>query len=106
MPSKIRLYFSTELKANLLSNLSNEQSHYIKNVMRLKPGDTISLFNSTNGEWRAKIVSHNKEKMVSHVINNTSDILKLGLKNKVIGIDEAKFFDDSLFFYDMGVGRL
>ena len=61
MPSKVRLYFSKEIKANLESNLSTEQSHYIKNVMRLKPGDTISLFNSTNGEWRAKIVSHNKE---------------------------------------------
>ena len=61
MPSKIRLYFSKELKANLLSNLSTEQSHYIKNVMRLKPGDTIALFNSTNGEWSAKIVNHNKE---------------------------------------------
>jgi len=61
MPSKIRLYFSKELKANLLSNLSSEQSHYIKNVMRLKPGDTISLFNSENGEWSAKIVNHNKE---------------------------------------------
>ena len=61
MPSKIRLYFSKELKANLLSYLSNEQSHYIKNVMRLKPGDTISLFNSTNGEWKAKIVNHGKE---------------------------------------------
>ena len=61
MPSKIRLYFSKELKANLISNLSNEQSHYIKNVMRLKLGDTISLFNSTNGEWSVKIVNHNKE---------------------------------------------
>ena len=61
MPSKIRLYFSKELKANLLSNLSTEQSHYIKNVMRLKPGDTIALFNSKNGEWSAKIVNHNKE---------------------------------------------
>ena len=60
MPSKIRLYFAKELKANLLSNLSNGQSHYIKNVMRLKPGDTISLFNSLNGEWSAKIVSHTK----------------------------------------------
>ena len=61
MPSKIRLYFSKELKANLLSNLSNEQSHYIKNVMRLNPGDTISLFNAANGEWDATIVKHNKE---------------------------------------------
>ena len=61
MPSKIRLFFPKELKANLLSNLSAEQSHYIKNVMRLKPGDTISLFNSKNGEWLTKIVNHNKE---------------------------------------------
>ena len=61
MSSKIRLYFSKELKANLLSYLSNEQSHYIKNVMRLKPGDTVSLFNATNGEWDAKIVNHEKE---------------------------------------------
>ena len=61
MPSKIRLYFPKELKANLLSHLSTEQSHYIKNVMRLKPGDIISLFNSTNGEWDAKILNHNKE---------------------------------------------
>ena len=61
MSSKVRLFFSKELKANLQSNLSVEQSHYIKNVMRLKPGDTISLFNSENGEWSAKIVNHNKE---------------------------------------------
>jgi len=44
----------------LLSSLSTEQSHYIKNVMRLKPGDIISLFNSDNGEWSAKIVNHNE----------------------------------------------
>ena len=74
MPSKIRLYFSKELKANLQSNLSAEQSHYIKNVMRLKPGDTISLFNSLNGEWRAKIVNHNKE--------NTTFIVEKLIKSK------------------------
>ena len=61
MPSKIRLHFPKELQANLLSTLSNEQSHYIKNVMRLKPGDIISLFNATNGEWDAQILNHAKE---------------------------------------------
>jgi len=61
MSSKIRLYFPKELKANLLSTLSTEQSHYIKNVMRLKPGDIISLFNAMNGEWDAKILNHAKE---------------------------------------------
>ena len=61
MPSKIRLYFSKELKANLLSNLSAEQTHYIKNVMRLKPGGKISLFNSTNGEWDVSILAYDKD---------------------------------------------
>ena len=60
MSSKIRLYFPKELKTNLLNILSNEQSHYINNVMRLKPGDTISLFNTIDGEWDAKIVNHSK----------------------------------------------
>ena len=79
MPSKIRLYFSKELKSNLLSNLSVEQSHYIKNVMRLKPGDTISLFNSINGEWSAKIVNHNKE--------NTDFKVEKLIKNKKLEND-------------------
>jgi len=61
MSSKIRLYFSKELKANLLSTLSKEQSHYIKNVMRLKPGENISIFNSY-GEWNSKIESYEKGK--------------------------------------------
>ena len=79
MPSKIRLYFSKELKANLQSNLSIEQSHYIKNVMGLKPGDTIALFNSTNGEWSAKIVNHNKE--------NTDFKVEKLIKNKKLEND-------------------
>ena len=79
MPPKVRLYFSKELKENLLSTLSAEQSHYIKNVMRLKPGDTISLFNPTNGEWEAKIVSHNKE--------NTEFKVEKIIKNKKVEND-------------------
>ena len=59
--SIVFIYSKEELKANLLYSLPSEQSHYIKNVMRLKPGDTFSLFNSMNGEWRVKIVNHNKE---------------------------------------------
>ena len=60
MTSKARLFFFKELKNGLISKLSETQSHYIKNVMRLKPGDKISLFNSTNGEWDASILTHGK----------------------------------------------
>ena len=60
MTSKARLFFFKELKNGLISKLSETQSHYIKNVMRLKPGEKISLFNSTNGEWDASILTHGK----------------------------------------------
>ena len=58
MASKARLFYSKVLKSGLISKLSETQSHYVKNVMRLKPGDKISLFNSLNGEWDASILIH------------------------------------------------
>ena len=58
MASKARLFYSKELKTGIISELSKKQSHYIKSVMRLKPGETISLFNSFNGEWEATILTH------------------------------------------------
>ena len=59
MTSKIRLYFSNKIKSNLVTHLNKNQSHYIKNVMRLKPGENISIFNS-GGEWNSKIESYEK----------------------------------------------
>ena len=61
MTSKARLFYPKELKSGLISKLSESQSHYTKNVMRLKPGDKISLFNSFNGEWNASILTHGKD---------------------------------------------
>ncbi len=61
MTSKARLFYPKELKSGLISKLSESQSHYTKTVIRLKPGDTISLFNSSNGEWDASILVHGKD---------------------------------------------
>ena len=61
MASKARLFYHKELKSGLISKLSDSQSHYIKNVMRLKAGDKISLFNSSNGEWDVTILVHSKD---------------------------------------------
>ncbi len=52
--SHIRLYYSEILSHNLESKLNKSQSHYINKVMRIKVGETFSLFNS-DGEWEAKI---------------------------------------------------
>ena len=60
MASKARLFYSNKLKTGTISRLSEKQSHYTKNVMRLKVGDKISLFNSQDGEWDVKILDQGK----------------------------------------------
>jgi len=59
MPSKIRLYFSGKIQSDLTSHLTKDQMHYIKDVMRLKIGDRLSVFN-TQGEWNAIIEAYEK----------------------------------------------
>ena len=60
MVSKARLFYSNKLKTGTISRLSEKQSHYTKNVMRLKAGDKILLFNSQDGEWVVKILDQGK----------------------------------------------
>ena len=50
----VRLFFKENLSDNLNSNLDKSQSHYISKVMRIKEGESFSLFNDS-GEWEAKI---------------------------------------------------
>jgi len=60
MTLKIRLYFSDKIQSDLISHLTQEQSHYVKNVMRLEKGDYLSVFNA-QGEWSAIIENYEKE---------------------------------------------
>tara|TARA_B100000683_G_scaffold208620_1_gene202734 strand:+ start:241 stop:942 length:702 start_codon:yes stop_codon:yes gene_type:complete len=50
----IRLFFKESLSLNLNSKLDKEQSHYLTKVMRIKVGESFSLFNQS-GEWEAKV---------------------------------------------------
>ena len=60
MTLKIRLYFSDKIQSDLVSHLTKEQSHYVKDVMRLEKGDYLSVFNA-QGEWNAIIENYEKE---------------------------------------------
>ena len=59
MPDKpaIRLFVDTALADGAAIELSQEQAHYLKNVMRLGEGDVIALFNGRDGEYRARLES-------------------------------------------------
>ncbi len=58
--SNIRLFFPESLSLNFESKLDKSQSHYLTKVMRIKIGESFSLFNK-NGEWSAKINQISKD---------------------------------------------
>jgi 16S rRNA (uracil1498-N3)-methyltransferase len=50
-----RLYVDAPLKAGAELALDGDRAHYLKQVLRLGPGDAVGLFNGRDGEWRARI---------------------------------------------------
>lgn len=51
----IRLFVDDPLSEAAALPLGRDQSHYLANVMRLKAGDSVLLFNGRDGEWRAEV---------------------------------------------------
>jgi 16S rRNA (uracil1498-N3)-methyltransferase len=52
-----RLFTAAPLAAGGRAALDADQAHYLRNVLRLGPGDRIALFNGRDGEWSAVIVA-------------------------------------------------
>lgn len=55
-----RLYIDRPLAPGASLTLETAQSHYLKNVIRLKAGELIRLFNGRDGEWLASLTEHGK----------------------------------------------
>lgn len=51
----IRLFTEAPLQEGGNLTLTQEQSHYLANVMRLKEGAQLALFNGRDGEWLAAL---------------------------------------------------
>ena len=72
MTTKVRLYFSDKIQSDLVSQLTKAQSHYVKDVMRLKIGDGFTIFNA-QGEWNASIESYEKESARIKILDKLRD---------------------------------
>ena len=55
-----RLYLEADLAAGAGVPLDRDQANYLVNVLRLKQGDEVLLFNGRNGEWRATLTGTGK----------------------------------------------
>ena len=91
MKKNLRLYIKEKIEKGPLI-LNKKHSHYLKNVMRLKLNDKVSLFNEVDGEWLATIVSIKK--------NECSILVEDFIKNSDI------FYDVWLLFAPVKQARL
>jgi 16S rRNA (uracil1498-N3)-methyltransferase len=59
-----RLYIDADLGEGKDVALTRDRHHYAMNVLRLKPGDPLRLFNARDGEWLAYLASVSKKSVI------------------------------------------
>lgn len=63
-----RLYVAAALKTGSTVTVEPGQAHYLRNVLRLKTGDAVLVFNGKDGEWRASLAEAGR-KVVALAVN-------------------------------------
>jgi 16S rRNA (uracil1498-N3)-methyltransferase len=66
-----RLYVAPPLSAGVLVTLDGGQANYLGNVLRLKLGDQLLLFDGMSGEWLASVADIAKKRMALAVTELT-----------------------------------
>jgi 16S rRNA (uracil1498-N3)-methyltransferase len=66
-----RLFVETPLGGGGRVELDAAQANYLGNVMRLKPGGRLLLFDGASGEWLAEVDEAGKRRMTLTVIEST-----------------------------------
>jgi 16S rRNA (uracil1498-N3)-methyltransferase len=58
--SLVRLFVEAPLGPGLAVEAAGPQANYLANVMRMKAGDELLVFNGRDGEWRARVAEARK----------------------------------------------
>lgn len=64
---KVRLFVEEALVADAVLSLGGGQANYLVNVMRIRSGDTLLLFNGRDGEWQAGLAHAGKQACRVHI---------------------------------------
>jgi 16S rRNA (uracil1498-N3)-methyltransferase len=67
-----RLFIDTALGEGA-AEVSREQANYLLNVLRLKPGSDVLVFNGRDGEWRARIEVPGKKSVRLAAVERTRE---------------------------------
>ena len=92
--STSRLFCPIQLRANTELSLGGEQARYVGRVLRLRPGDSLTVFDGTGGEYSATVGNVTKQELNlivgGHVSRNMESPLRLQL---VQGISRGERMD-------------
>ena len=72
--SKTRLYFDKKLSPNIMIYIKEKQHHFLKNVLRIKVKDSITVFDGVTGEWLSEVISINRDNVVLQIKKKISEI--------------------------------
>lgn len=67
-----RLYVEPALAAGAAVELGKDQANHVVNVLRLKAGDSVVLFNGRDGAWLSKLVHAGKKGATVDVVVQTA----------------------------------
>lgn len=74
--NRIRLYSFQALECGDFYAPSEAQGHYLKNVMRLKEGDEVFLFDGQNGEFKTTVFETGKKNLSLKIENKVADFCR------------------------------
>jgi 16S rRNA (uracil1498-N3)-methyltransferase len=66
-----RLFVEADLGEEARILLATDQAHYVANVLRMREGGEILLFNGRDGEWRGRIEAVAKKKVELALVEQT-----------------------------------
>ena len=93
MSLKVRIYLDKKLNLDLDLTLEKEDAHYLKNVMRLREGDNVFLFNSKDGEFKGEIISSDKKNTKVKLISKIDNINKPGKISLIFSLIKSSKLD-------------
>jgi 16S rRNA (uracil1498-N3)-methyltransferase len=93
MSLKVRIYLDKKLNLDLDLTLEKEDAHYLNNVMRLREGDNVFLFNPKDGEFKGEIISSDKKNTKVKLISKIENINKPGKISLIFSLIKSSKLD-------------
>ena len=69
--NRARLFIDSSLSPGINIEITGQQFHYLRNVLRIRPSQSVSLFNGVQGEWKGKVKDIKTKKIVIHCVEQT-----------------------------------